>query len=325
MRYHLDDTLIGHAVHFSNESILSLIVAILDGHQLLTAGVTDCCSRWQEVQEVVNCHAQLSATLGAPTDFQLLNPPKKPCGLWKGPQKFAVGYGHNGRKDTKRAKSILERTHPKGMTPLPTCIKQVEQEIRQIQPQLEANGQRVCLVLATDGCNYNTQNIGGEHKNDPEQERQEELLKALESLEGLPVCVVIRLCTDYKPLVDFYNSLDTKLDLDIDVLDDHRAEAVEVKQCNPWLNYGLVLHRVREMGQDDRLFDLIDERALTKQEIRDFCVLMFGHGDRLSADDWPAFIEQIDQIQLAERQQWNPLTKAMAPWVDVEELALLDG
>ena len=192
-------------------------------------------------------------------------------------------------------------------------------------PTLEANGQKVCLVIATDGCNYNTQNIGGSHTNDTEEERNEELLQALEALQGLPVCVVIRLCTDYQPLVDFYNGLDTKLDLDIDVLDHHHAEAKEVNQCNPWLNYGLVLHRFREMGQEHRLFDLIDERALTKEEIREFCVLLFGNDDRLpSVQDWPAFIEEVDRRQLSERPQWNPISKSMVPWINVKELALLD-
>lgn len=299
-------------------------MAILDGHQILTARSSDCCTRWQEVQETVNCQAQLAASLAAPTDFRLLNPPKGLNGLWKGPQKFRVGYGHATRKDTQRAKAIMKKTEPKGSTPLASCIREVEREIRQMAPQLEATGQKVCLVLATDGCNYNTQNIGASHNHESEEEKNHELLEALESLQGLPVCVVIRLCTDYAPLVDFYNNLDTKLDLDLDVIDDHKAEALEVKQVNPWLNYGLVLHRLREMGQDNRLFDLIDERALTKQEIRDFCVLLFGHADRLSAEDWPAFIGEVDQIQLAERPQWNPVTKAMAPWIDVEELAMLD-
>jgi hypothetical protein len=297
-------------------------MALLDGHCILTGSVNDdSCSRWNEVLETVKVQSHLSATLGAPTDFRLLNPPKG--GLFKGSKKFRVGQGH-ARRDTRRADSILKRTEPKGMTPLPACIREVEQEIRLMQPELEARGQRVCLVLATDGCNYNLENIGAGHTNDPEEARQEELLKALEALEGLPVCVVIRLCTDFQPLVDFYNSLDTRLDIDIDVLDDHRAEAIEVNRHNPWLNYGLVLHRMREMGQDNRLFDLIDERALTKQEIRDFCVLLFGHEEQLSAEDWPTFVEEIDRIQLVERPQWNPITKAMAAWIDVEELALLD-
>ena len=77
----------------------------------------------------------------------------------------------------------------------------------------------------------------------------QEILDALESLQGLPVFVVIRLCTDYGPIVDFYNGLDERLDLNLDVLDDHLAEANEVYEYNPWLNYPLILHRMREMGQ----------------------------------------------------------------------------
>ena len=37
-------------------------------------------------------------------------------------------------------------------------------------------------------------------------------------LEKLPVWVVIRLCTDDEPTVSYWNSIDEKLELDIDVL-----------------------------------------------------------------------------------------------------------
>ena len=49
-------------------------------------------------------------------------------------------------------------------------------------------------------------------------------------------------------------SLDQLLELSMEVLDDFTAEAEEVHEFNPWLNYALPLHRMREMGYQDRIF-----------------------------------------------------------------------
>lgn len=59
------------------------------------------------------------------------------------------------------------------------------------------------------------------------------------------VWVVIRLCTDEQPVVDFYNALDSVLELPLEVLDDHLNEAKECHQFNSWLNYALPLHRCK--------------------------------------------------------------------------------
>ena len=86
-------------------------------------------------------------------------------------------------------------------------------------PQLEATNSRVAIVIATDGSNYNKDTIGNHLTED---ERMQDVRAALESLQGLPVNVVIRLCSDYSPLVHFYNDLDTSLpDLSLDVIDDY--------------------------------------------------------------------------------------------------------
>ena len=66
--------------------------------------------------------------------------------------------------------------------------------------------------------------------------------KALGSLAGLPVSTVIRLCTDDDEVVNFYNSLDENLELNMDVLDDFVGEAKEIHSKNKWLTYGLPLH-----------------------------------------------------------------------------------
>jgi hypothetical protein len=106
--------------------------------------------------------------------------------------------------------------------------------------------------------------------------------------------------------------------VDIDVIDDHEAEAEEVHRQNPWLNYNLLLHRVREMGQEHVLFDLLDERPFSRLEIREFCTLLFGVQEW--PDDWKEFLRAIQVIQELEKKQINPRTQKNEPWIDTGRL-----
>eukprot|EP00980_Cylindrotheca_fusiformis_P022116 scaffold8999_cov73-Cylindrotheca_fusiformis.AAC.1 len=112
-------------------------------------------------------------------------------------------------------------------------------------PTLRQLGRKVVIVIATDGLPTDERGYGGSNHN-------QEFVDALRMLEGLPVWVVVRLCTDDEDVVNFYNELDGQLELSIEVLDDFTGEAVEVTTENPWLNYTLPLHRLREFGFHDR-------------------------------------------------------------------------
>lgn len=295
-----------------------------DGHCLLTLNDNgdEECSRWDEISETVESHIHLASLLGAPSEFRLLNPPKNGGPLVRGPHRFRVGYGLNtpsqASKDRKRARNIMLRNEPSGRTPLPDSIREVRRDIIDMLPTLEEEGSKVCIVIATDGQNTNKHNCGIEVQ---EEERQEDLVAALDSLRGLPVFVVIRLCIDWQPTLTFYNELDKRLDwLDIDVLDDHISEAEEVFEHNPWLTYARPLHRMREMGQDCRYFDLLDERPFCRREVKEFCALLFGCSDLIYCD-WESFPREVDRLQKNERKQWNPKTNSLTRWIDIKSLA----
>ena len=309
-------------------------MALQDGHSLLvTIDKSVECSRWAEVQETVQCHAELASRFHAPTEFRLLNPMSPESNIVGNvlgrdvASRLQVGNSHsrrNQQKDVQRVQKTLSQHHPKGCTPLPDAICLVRQSILDMLPELEASNSRVVLIIATDGSNYNKDTIGN-HMN--ENERQQEVRVALESLQGLPVHVVIRLCTDFAPLVDFYNDLDVALEnTSIDVIDDYSHEADQVYLHNPWLNYALPLHRLREMGQVSDLWDRLDERPFSQSEIRDFCIMLFGVDllpstvSSCSNRWWDSFCEAVESWQKHEECQFHPYHKAMKSWIDTAVL-----
>lgn len=277
------------------------------------------CTRWEEIRECVNYHIQLAETVQAPTTFRFLNKPIN------APQRFDVGGAVNSNETpctAKKAIKIMKKVRPEGCTPLTSHIREIQREVTSMAPLLRKKGQRVSITIATDGLPTNERGYRG-------SKEQKKFVDSLRGLEGLPVWVVIRLCTDEESVVSFYNDLDSVLELSIEVLDDFVAEAKEVYVQNPWLNYSLTIHRLREMGYHDRIFDMLDERRLTKTELRDFCLLLFGEdnfdGVPDPSFDWVGFINRIEMLQEKENSQWNPIRNRAKPWISIKKLNQIYG
>ena len=203
------------------------------------------------------------------------------------------------------------------LTPLTEHVLEIRDNVLQMRDQLMDAGQKVAIILATDG--LPSDNFGVSN-----QTTRQQFESALRSLEGLPVWVVVRLCTDEDDVVEYYNNLDSQLELSLEVLDDFIGEAKEVYEMNKWLNYALPLHRIREMGFSHRLFDLLDERPFTLDEVKQFMTLLFG-ADKMGQVpdpqiDFKGFMDQLWIIVNSEGNQWNPISKRMAPWVDMKKL-----
>jgi len=277
-------------------------------------------SRWDEIRESVTYHIEMAALLQAPTSFRLLNNP----GASVGPQQFDIAQmGPNMiRTEVNSAHDIMTKARPGGVTPLTVHIEDIHATVQALSQTLSAEGKRVVIVIATDG--LPTDAYG--NANDTVKAQ---FIQSLRLLEGLPVWLVIRLCTDDDEVVNFYNDLDEMLELSMDVLDDFVGEAEEVYEHNKWLTYALPLHRMREMGFHDRVFDMLDERTLTKGELRDFCRLLFGVGNFDGVPDpsvdWKGFLKSVDMLLRKEELQYNPVKKKMTPWIDIHKLNKLYG
>ena len=99
--------------------------------------------------------------------------------------------------------------------------------------------------------------------------------KLKEPLKNLPVWVVIRLCTDDDKIVNYWNNIDSQLELEMDILDDLCGEAEEIATMNPWLTYGEPMHRLREFGISVKEIDLLDESKLNMDQIQLFASIMY--------------------------------------------------
>ena len=295
-------------------------MATRDGHRFVETTDSSAvkvveCTRWAEMQQTVSYHVQMAALLQSPTVFRMLNDP----GRIAGPQQFSIAE-HSAseiNREVAVAQQVMLNAAPGGVTPLIPHLQEVRQNILDMEDQLRKDGSKVVLVLATDGLPTDQRGIS-------DRLVQRQFVDALRMLEGLPVWIVVRLCTDEEEVVDFWNNLDNQLELSLEVLDDFIAEAKEIQETNTWLNYGLPLHRMREMGFYHKLFDLLDERKLAKDELREFFRILFGNAHMDSVPDpeadWKGFCDAIERLNRKEGKTWNPIKRRMDYWVDIGKL-----
>jgi hypothetical protein len=181
------------------------------------------------------------------------------------------------------------------------------------------------VVIATDA-------MPSDRYGDTSHEAEEQFLYTLRQLQLLPVWIVIRLCSNDRRTLQYYSKLDKKLESPIDCVSDYITESKEIRKWNPWLHYSTQIHQCREMGFDHRVFDLLDERPLTKDDLLDFLKVLFGTEtfDTSVAPnihtDWNDFLQYLnDQVLIHYEKLYSPITKKMEPMIDVKGLAAAHG
>jgi hypothetical protein len=203
-------------------------------------------TRWEELKDILLFLSNLSEAGNILSEFRLLN----------GADPIMVGLGDDDGESLEFAREVFNEP-PAGMTPLCTHIRSVIEAIESIADTLNANGQKAAVIIMTDGIATDG-----------------DVTEALRPLQNLPAWLVIRLCTGDKAVVEYWNSIDQLLELNIDVLQSFPSESSQVNQFNNWLTYGEPLHRLREFGISSREIDLVDEIGLGKEQIRAICRLL---------------------------------------------------
>jgi len=181
------------------------------------------CSRYEEAKDLLLFHAELAALLHAPTTFTFLNHPNA---SHSGPHSFTVDS-----PATLEPLLAAAAAHPKESDPICARVREVTAMIAKDEQALRDAGKQVVVVIATDG-----------------MPSDGDLWEAVEPLTKMPVKIVVRLCCEEARVIKFWNELDSQHDIDLDVLDDLHAEALEVKRLNPWFTYSTQIHRLREWG-----------------------------------------------------------------------------
>ena len=205
------------------------------------------CTRWQELTDALKFHANIAHAAGAPSEFRLLN----------GSPPIMIGESDANEYDRLSTLMTILDQSPGGGTPLCRHIREVTDKIRSMEGQLRAAGQKACVIIATDG-----------------ESSDGDIITAMQPLRALPVWVVVRLCTDEDRIVEYWNNIDSQLELDMDVLDDLSGEAGEVNENNSWLTYAEPMHRLREFGVLIKEIDMMDSNKLSLDQIRRFCAIM---------------------------------------------------
>jgi hypothetical protein len=102
----------------------------------------------REMRETVLFHAEMAAKVQTPTIFRLLNKPfSTPI-----PRQFGVApQADLIEEDLKIARDTMRKVEPKGCTSLSKRVHKIRNNIVDLQRQLELTGEKVVMVLATDG------------------------------------------------------------------------------------------------------------------------------------------------------------------------------
>jgi len=102
-------------------------------------------------------------------------------------------------------------------------------------------------------------------------------------------------------------------------------KAMEIQLHNPWLTYGMGLHRLREAGLLSNAFDFLDEHPFTLDQLHEFCIALFI-GDKSGIklphprESRTSFFQTLKMLVDKEEMQWNPVRKKMMPWIDMARL-----
>jgi hypothetical protein len=81
---------------------------------------------------------------------------------------------------------------------------------------------------------------------------------------------------------------------------------------------------MREMGFQHRVFDMLDERLLSKDELVQFLTVLFGEDIMNDVPDvhanWKGFANALAKIVKDFGREFNPSTRRMDFWIDMKRL-----
>jgi hypothetical protein len=119
------------------------------------------CTRWEEIRETVDYLAQIAALIQIPTTFHLLNTP----GAHVEKQEFSVadeGYDKQTiERDVETVKYTVNSASPSSVASLAKHVREIRDSIAPMADDLNNEGKKLVVILATDGLCTNESGVGG--------------------------------------------------------------------------------------------------------------------------------------------------------------------
>ena len=112
-------------------------------------------------------------------------------------QPIKIGIGNVASVEEENGYRLFKNKlsgSPGGGTPLCRHINDIRLEISSMVTKLQSNGQKVAVIINTDG-----------------EASDGDIIVAMRQLVALPVWVVIRLCTDDEKVAEYWDRVDKQL------------------------------------------------------------------------------------------------------------------
>lgn len=171
-------------------------------------------------------------------------------------QPIVIGTAEDKGDELERVTTQLA-VEPHGQTPICAQLLEVITQVKGMENELRSSQKVALLVIMTDG-----------------ESSDGSIIETLKALEGLPVQVIVRISTEEKEVVDYWQNINSELDLDIYVLEGYEWEANLVQNKNSWLTYGEPLHQIRAFGIAVPGVNTLSYRQLNKENIKGICELL---------------------------------------------------
>jgi hypothetical protein len=257
-------------------------MGICDGSRLdeKTKRVVEC-SRWRELVDTMRFQMEVSNKGLINSKFDFING-------------STLNFGNEEIEEDDYDEYL---TLGGGRTPLCFSLNKIIDEIKPHSEYYKSKNKLFVVVISTDG-----------------EASDGDLKIPLRELKELPVKLTLRLCTNDEKVVEYWNSIDKELELNLDVVDDYVSEAKEIQSINKWLTYGVQLHRLREFGLVSHEIDKLDELRSDNDSVCKMAKIVFGSD---SVDEYSSLTN--DEIsELNEKYKYktiNPFTNEEEFWI----------
>lgn len=266
-----------------------------DGNMIVQQGTNRLiqpCTRYNEMCKSLRFIGGLVHVAQAPTEFIFLNQLHP----------IVIGTGDNSIRSLN---ALYEKCSmsPSGGTPLCIHLKNIKKKIESMKHNLMSGNQVATLVIATDGISSDGN-----------------IVPILKQIQKYPVQVIVRLCTDDKNVVKFWQELDEQLEEPIDVIDDFLNESREIYEKNPWLNYGEPLQLMREFGICDPCLDKLDEETLSPDQIVKIFEFIFNVDFPSPYSEMNSVVELLHSVNNKITNVGNPTRCNENKWIVANKL-----